>query len=178
MTVKLSGVIHARPVDIGGEVPRFSDKGGLTLAYAVHGNGDVSLALATCSDEDSFNRKLGSKIATGRLATPGRGGMTTVESTALEFFAEEVFGDSRKIKPILATGGEYYVPTSDFPLVAVLLAGTRDVVQELVMRSLKRQGYFLGEPVDTSWIHFSRINGKYGFCVTPVADKVPGDLII
>lgn len=173
MTVaKLSGVVHVRPVSISGEV-FLTQYGGLSLAYAVHKNGDVSVAVAACSDEDQFNRREGRSLAVERLQTRA----TLIESSVVEFLAKEAFGETRKIKPIEAVTGEYYVPTNSFPLVNTLLVAARGEVTALVARSLRRQGAVLPDTYSDDWVHFTRVNGKYGFFVTPEAPAI-GEPII
>lgn len=49
-----------------------SEKGGLTIAYKVHDNGDVEVGEAYCNPLDNFCRRIGRAISSGRIAA-GKG---------------------------------------------------------------------------------------------------------
>jgi hypothetical protein len=59
------GVTYTKEAGLQGEP---EPKGGLTFAYEVIGTGDsVKYAVAQCSWRESYNRKVGRTIASGRL---------------------------------------------------------------------------------------------------------------
>lgn len=59
--------IHRRPVvSLSGWEPSIASRGGFTVAYRELENG-VEYSVATCSNRDNYNKKLGRAIAQGRL---------------------------------------------------------------------------------------------------------------
>ena len=55
---------HERPSDIDGH---YLPKGGRTVAYCINGDEERVEAYADCSIRDTYNKKIGRIIATGRL---------------------------------------------------------------------------------------------------------------
>ncbi len=163
MTDKVSGVMHVRPISLDNGA--IHNKGGLSIAYSVRENGDVRMGVAVCSSEDNFNRRLGRTIATSRLmSSKDQDLVTTIEASVLEFLAQEVLGDDRKIKPERADSGEYFVPRSVFPLTTVLLHGSRPIFIGMIVREFNDLGYPVPDVLQNlDSIRIERIGNKLGF---------------
>jgi len=63
-------------------------KGGKTVAYEVNGN-LVTLAFAKCNKKDSYNKKLGRDIATGRYLRAFKAGTSEPHSRVLVLSPDE-----------------------------------------------------------------------------------------
>lgn len=174
MTKQLSGVLHIRAVDLSG-VNKMSGndyklraESGITLAYAVEQNGDVDVGIAVCSHEDRFDRKLGAKIATGRLLAERDVNMRQkLDSSALAFASKEFLGVEAYPQPVQGKGGEWFVHESQFPLVKLLLTLAKSVAVDILYSELHKLKLNLRNPVGAENVSIVRFGNAYAFHFEP-----------
>lgn len=151
-----SGLFHIRALDPN--VGVILAHGGVTVAYEVKDNGDVVAAAALCSWEDVFSRQLGRTIAVGRLFTEREQDMRMVYE---ESVLRHINGG---VGPVVSKGrsGENYVREADYPLVKVLMMGSKFLLAEAVNINLRDTGM---QEVTAEDIVIERFGKSYVFSV-------------